>query len=63
MSELSNSSANRFDIFLADSLHQSFDFLLSISSEAYELRVNEVRLVLPATIQSIPDVVRIQFDH
>jgi hypothetical protein len=53
MCKFSYEPSNRFNIFLADSLHDGFDFLLSFTSFAQQFCMLLIRIVLPTTVQTV----------
>lgn len=52
-------SPHRLDVLLAHSLHNVLDLLLSIAPFAQQLRIQRISVVFPATVQTIPDLIRI----
>lgn len=60
MTQLSDQPAHGLDILLADPLHQRLDLLLGFTPPPDQLGLHQVRVVLPATVQTEPVLVREQ---
>lgn len=58
MSLFAQGSGGRFDVLLADPLHDAFDVLLDGGLLAHQDRVQVVSLHLPLPVQSVPSLVR-----